>query len=44
MSASDCRVRKAAPCLGADTDVVLREVCGYGDADVARLRAAGVLT
>jgi crotonobetainyl-CoA:carnitine CoA-transferase CaiB-like acyl-CoA transferase len=37
-------VRAAAPCLGADTDDVLRTVCGYSDADIARLRAAGVLT
>jgi crotonobetainyl-CoA:carnitine CoA-transferase CaiB-like acyl-CoA transferase len=44
MSASDCRVRRPAPCLGADTDQVLREVCGYDEADVARLRAAQVLT
>jgi crotonobetainyl-CoA:carnitine CoA-transferase CaiB-like acyl-CoA transferase len=34
----------AAPCLGADTDDVLRRVCGYDDADVARLHAAGVLS
>jgi crotonobetainyl-CoA:carnitine CoA-transferase CaiB-like acyl-CoA transferase len=43
MSRSDCRVRAAAPCLGADTDRVLREVCGYSDDEVARLRAAGAL-
>jgi crotonobetainyl-CoA:carnitine CoA-transferase CaiB-like acyl-CoA transferase len=43
MSASDCRVRAAAPCLGADTDQVLREVCGYDEAEVARLRAARAL-
>jgi hypothetical protein len=36
-------VRAAAPCLGADTDRVLREVCGYDTADIERLRAAGVL-
>lgn len=44
MSASDSGVRRAAPCLGQDTDQVLREVCGYADDEIARLRAAGVLT
>jgi crotonobetainyl-CoA:carnitine CoA-transferase CaiB-like acyl-CoA transferase len=43
MSASDCRVRRPAPCLGADTDAVLRAVCGYGEAEIAALRAAGAL-
>src|SRR5882724_9041818 len=43
MSESDCRVRRAAPCLGADTDQVLRDVCGYSEAEIARLRAAGAL-
>lgn len=43
MSASDTRVRRPAPCLGADTDDVLRSVCGYSDADVERLRVANVL-
>jgi crotonobetainyl-CoA:carnitine CoA-transferase CaiB-like acyl-CoA transferase len=44
MSASDCRVRAAAPCLGADTDRVLRDVCAYSDAEIAALRAAQVLS
>jgi crotonobetainyl-CoA:carnitine CoA-transferase CaiB-like acyl-CoA transferase len=44
MSASDCRVRSAAPCVGADTDAVLRDVCGYSDAEIGRLREAGALT
>jgi crotonobetainyl-CoA:carnitine CoA-transferase CaiB-like acyl-CoA transferase len=44
MSASDCRVRRPAPCLGADTDAVLRDVCGYGPDEIAALRAAGALT
>jgi crotonobetainyl-CoA:carnitine CoA-transferase CaiB-like acyl-CoA transferase len=44
MSASDCGVRRPAPCLGADTDAVLRDVCGYADEEIARLRAAQVLT
>jgi len=38
MSASDCGVRAAAPCLGADTDAVLREVCGCSEAEIAALR------
>jgi crotonobetainyl-CoA:carnitine CoA-transferase CaiB-like acyl-CoA transferase len=44
MSESDSGVRRAAPCLGEHTDQVLRDVCGYADEDIARLRAAGVLT
>jgi crotonobetainyl-CoA:carnitine CoA-transferase CaiB-like acyl-CoA transferase len=44
MSESDCRVRRAAPCLGQDTDQVLRDVCGYAPDEIARLREAGVLT
>jgi hypothetical protein len=36
-------VRAAAPCLGADTDQVLRDVCGYDDAAIAGLRAGDVL-
>jgi len=43
MGAGDCRVRAPAPCLGAHTDEVLREVCGYDGAAIARLRAAQVL-
>ena len=43
MSESDCRVRRVAPCLGADTDQVLRDVCGYGDAEIQRLREAQAL-
>jgi crotonobetainyl-CoA:carnitine CoA-transferase CaiB-like acyl-CoA transferase len=41
--ASEVAVRRAAPCLGADTDQVLRDVAGYGDDGIAALRAAGVL-
>lgn len=44
MSASDSRVRRAAPCLGQDTDQVLRDVCGYSADDIARLRDAGTLS
>jgi crotonobetainyl-CoA:carnitine CoA-transferase CaiB-like acyl-CoA transferase len=43
MTTNESRVRKAAPCLGADTDQVLRDVCGYDDAAIAGLRAAGIL-
>ena len=43
MSSSDSRVRRAAPCLGADTDQVLRYVCGLPPDEIERLRAAGVL-
>jgi benzylsuccinate CoA-transferase BbsF subunit len=44
MSASECRVRAAAPCLGADTDAVLRDICSCSEAEIVRLRAAGALT
>jgi benzylsuccinate CoA-transferase BbsF subunit len=44
MSESDCRVRRAAPCLGQDTEQVLRDVCGYAPDEIARLRDTGVLT
>jgi crotonobetainyl-CoA:carnitine CoA-transferase CaiB-like acyl-CoA transferase len=44
LSASPAGVTAAAPCLGADTDDVLRSVCGYASDDVARLRAAGALS
>jgi crotonobetainyl-CoA:carnitine CoA-transferase CaiB-like acyl-CoA transferase len=43
MSASDARVRQAAPCLGADTTQVLRDVCGYSADEIEQLRAAGAL-
>jgi crotonobetainyl-CoA:carnitine CoA-transferase CaiB-like acyl-CoA transferase len=36
-------VQRPAPCLGADTDQVLRDVCGYDDDAIARLREAKVL-
>jgi benzylsuccinate CoA-transferase BbsF subunit len=44
MAETESRVRAAAPCLGADTDQVLRDVCGYDDGRIAALRSAGVLT
>ena len=43
MTTNESRVRAAAPCLGADTDQVLRDVCGFDDAGIAALRAAGTL-
>jgi crotonobetainyl-CoA:carnitine CoA-transferase CaiB-like acyl-CoA transferase len=35
---------KAAPCLGEDTQMVLREFLGYSDEAIAELAAAGALT
>jgi crotonobetainyl-CoA:carnitine CoA-transferase CaiB-like acyl-CoA transferase len=43
LSATPCAVRRAAPCLGADTDDVLRRVLGYSEERIARLRDAGAL-
>lgn len=43
MSESDSRVRRAAPCVGQDTDQVLRDVCGYDADEISALRAADVL-
>jgi crotonobetainyl-CoA:carnitine CoA-transferase CaiB-like acyl-CoA transferase len=37
------RVTRAGPLLGEDTDYVLRELLGYRQDDVERLRASGVL-
>jgi crotonobetainyl-CoA:carnitine CoA-transferase CaiB-like acyl-CoA transferase len=42
MSATPPRLRTPAPARGADTDAVLRDL-GYADAEVAALRAAGVV-
>ncbi len=36
-------VRRAAPCLGQDTDQVLRDALGYDDARIAELRELGIL-
>lgn len=43
MSRSDARVRRAAPCLGADTDAVLADICGYTTDQIAGLRSSQVL-
>jgi benzylsuccinate CoA-transferase BbsF subunit len=43
MSSSDCRVRAAAPVVGADTDLVLRDVCGYSVGEIEALREGGAL-
>jgi benzylsuccinate CoA-transferase BbsF subunit len=43
MSESECGVQRAAPCVGADTDDVLRTVCRYSDAEIAALRSRGAL-
>jgi len=43
LSASPAETDKAPPLLGQHTDEVLREVLGRSDADIAELRAKGVL-
>jgi len=43
-SDTPCRVRRAAPCVGQDTDEVMRGVLGYAAEEVAGLRERGVLT
>jgi crotonobetainyl-CoA:carnitine CoA-transferase CaiB-like acyl-CoA transferase len=43
-SATAPGVTAAAPCLGADTDAVLREVCGYAADEIDALRTAGALS
>jgi crotonobetainyl-CoA:carnitine CoA-transferase CaiB-like acyl-CoA transferase len=43
MSGTPCGVRRAAPCLGADTDYVMSEILGYSPRDVEDLKAEGVL-
>jgi alpha-methylacyl-CoA racemase len=41
-SGFEFEVRRPAPAVGADSEAILREV-GYGDAEIARLRATGVI-
>ena len=43
-SDTPCQVRQPAPCLGHDTDTVLRDLLGYSADEVAALRADEVLT
>ncbi|MGE5596628.1 MAG: CaiB/BaiF CoA transferase family protein [Hyphomicrobiales bacterium] len=43
-SATPGRLRNAAPCLGQDTDYVLREILGLSDGEIVEYAAAGVLT
>jgi len=43
MSATPCRVRKAAPMLGEDTDSILSELLGYSAGEIDRLRQEQVL-
>jgi crotonobetainyl-CoA:carnitine CoA-transferase CaiB-like acyl-CoA transferase len=43
MSRTPCRVRSAAPCLGADTDYVLGSILGYPPDKIAQLREAGII-
>lgn len=43
MSGTPVSYRHAPPMLGAHTDEVLREVLGLEDAEIARLRASGVI-
>lgn len=43
-SETSCQVRKPAPCLGQDTDVVLQDILGYSVDEIATLRANEVLT
>ncbi|MGE5326859.1 MAG: CaiB/BaiF CoA transferase family protein, partial [Deltaproteobacteria bacterium] len=44
MSRTPCKVRSAAPCLGADTDDVLSTILGYSPEQIAELRASGVIS
>jgi crotonobetainyl-CoA:carnitine CoA-transferase CaiB-like acyl-CoA transferase len=43
MSATPCRVRKAAPVLGEDTDSILSSLLGYSAEEIERLRQDEVL-
>ena len=42
MSLTPCKVRHAAPCLGADTERVLGALLGYTPEHIAELRKAGI--
>jgi crotonobetainyl-CoA:carnitine CoA-transferase CaiB-like acyl-CoA transferase len=43
MSGSDAELRGRVPAIGADADAVLGEWLGLGAAELARLRATGVM-
>ena len=43
MSETPCRVRKAAPVLGADTDTILSSLLGYSPEEIERLHRSEVL-
>ena len=43
MSGTSCKVRRAAPRLGEDTDYVLGEILGYAPEKIAELRATQVI-
>ncbi len=43
MSRTPCKVRRAAPRLGEDTDYVLGEILGYTPGKIAELRATGII-
>lgn len=43
LSASPGRLERAAPCLGEHTELVLRELLGYADEEIAELVMAGAL-
>lgn len=43
MGGTPVRVQRPSPCLGQHTDMVLRDVLGMGDGEIAALRATGVV-
>ncbi len=44
MSGTPCRVQRAAPLFGADTEEILHRVLGLSSAEIQRLRDSGALT
>jgi crotonobetainyl-CoA:carnitine CoA-transferase CaiB-like acyl-CoA transferase len=43
MSGTPCHVRRAAPCLGQDSEDVLRRILGYSAGRIEQLRRDGIL-
>jgi benzylsuccinate CoA-transferase BbsF subunit len=43
MSGTPCEVQRPAPCMGQDTDYVLEQILGLGQAEIAALRNRDVL-